>query len=39
MKFLVSRFNPESDSTPYIQEFEVASTRGMMLRDALLDIN
>ena len=38
MKFLVSRFNPENDSAPYIQEFEVEVTRGMMLRDALLEI-
>ena len=38
MKFLVSRFDPDSDNAPYIQEFEVAVTRGMMLRDALLDI-
>ena len=38
MKFLVSRFNPENDSAPYIQEFDVELTRGMMLRDALLDI-
>ena len=38
MKFLISRFNPESDSKPYMQEFEVEVTRGMMLRDALLDV-
>ena len=38
MKFLVSGFNPENDSAPYIQEFDVELTRGMMLRDALLDV-
>lgn len=38
MKFRVYRFNPETDSRPRIQEFEVEVFRGMMLRDALLDI-
>lgn len=38
MKFRVYRFNPETDTTPHIQEFEVEIFRGMMLRDALLDI-
>ena len=38
MKFLVSRYNPDSDSDPYMQEFDVDVTRGMMLRDALLEI-
>ncbi|MEE4662256.1 MAG: 2Fe-2S iron-sulfur cluster-binding protein, partial [Halieaceae bacterium] len=38
MKFIVSRYNPDTDSEPYMQEFEVAVERGMMLRDALLEI-
>ena len=38
MKFLVSRYNPDSDAAPYMQAFEVEVQRGMMLRDALLDI-
>ena len=38
MKFLVSRYNPDSDAAPYMQAFEVEVPRGMMLRDALLDI-
>lgn len=38
MKFRVYRFNPETDTRPRIQEFDVEVSRGMMLRDALLDI-
>ncbi len=38
MKFRVYRFNPETDTSPHIQEFEVEVFRGMMLRDALLEI-
>ena len=38
MKFLVSRYNPELDSDPYMQEFDIEVSRGMMLRDALLEI-
>ena len=38
MKFLVSRYNPDSDAAPHMQAFEVEVPRGMMLRDALLDI-
>ena len=38
MKFSVYRFNPESGQKPRMQEFEVETDRGMMLRNALLDI-
>jgi len=38
MKFRVYRYNPETDAKPYLQEFEVAAERGMMLRDALIEI-
>jgi succinate dehydrogenase / fumarate reductase iron-sulfur subunit len=38
MKFRIYRFNPDSDNKPYMQDFEVAAERGMMLRDALLNI-
>jgi len=38
MKYRVYRFNPETDSKPYMQEYEVEAKRGMMLRDALLEI-
>jgi succinate dehydrogenase / fumarate reductase iron-sulfur subunit len=38
MKFRVYRFDPESGRKPLMQEFEVESYRGMMLRNALLDI-
>jgi succinate dehydrogenase / fumarate reductase iron-sulfur subunit len=38
MKLSVYRFNPDTDRTPYMQDFEVEATRGMMLRDALLEI-
>jgi succinate dehydrogenase / fumarate reductase iron-sulfur subunit len=38
MKFRVYRYNPDTDRKPYMQEFDVAVERGMMLRDALLAI-
>ncbi len=38
MKFRVYRYDPESGQKPRMQEFEVETHRGMMLRDALLDI-
>ncbi len=38
MKFRIYRYNPETDAKPYMQEFEVEATQGMMLRDALLEI-
>ena len=38
MKFRVFRFNPEKDSSPHMQEFEIEVQRGMMLRDALLEV-
>ncbi len=38
MQFLVSRYNPESDEAPHLQSFEIETWRGMMLRDALLEI-
>jgi len=37
MKFRIYRYNPETDSKPYMQDFELQTTQsGMMLRDALL---
>jgi succinate dehydrogenase / fumarate reductase iron-sulfur subunit len=38
MKIKVYRYNPESDSEPYMESFEVEAHKGMMLRDALLII-
>lgn len=38
MKLRVYRYNPDTGGKPYMQEFEVTVTRGMMLRDALLNI-
>ena len=38
MKFTVYRYNPETDSEPGMQDFEIAVERGMMLRDALIAI-
>ncbi len=38
MRFRVYRYNPETDSAPRMQDFEVEARPGMMLRDALLDI-
>jgi len=39
MQFNVYRFNPETDSNPYMQEYELADMEpGTMLRDALIRI-
>jgi succinate dehydrogenase / fumarate reductase iron-sulfur subunit len=38
MKFRVYRYDPESGQKPRMQPYEVETHRGMMLRDALLDI-
>jgi succinate dehydrogenase / fumarate reductase iron-sulfur subunit len=38
MKIKVYRYNPESDSEPYMESFDVEAHKGMMLRDALLII-
>lgn len=39
MQFTIYRFNPETDSTPYMQEYELSDIEpGTMLRDALLRI-
>ena len=38
MKFSVYRFNPDTDKEPHMQSYEVPAERGMMLRDALLNI-
>ncbi|MES9900110.1 MAG: succinate dehydrogenase iron-sulfur subunit [Sedimenticola sp.] len=38
MKFIIYRYNPDVDTAPRMQEFEVEATQGMMLRDALLEI-
>jgi succinate dehydrogenase / fumarate reductase iron-sulfur subunit len=38
MQFRVFRFNPETDSAPHMQAFQVEVSAGMMLRDALLAI-
>ncbi|NNF96562.1 MAG: succinate dehydrogenase iron-sulfur subunit [Halobacteria archaeon] len=39
MKFLIYRYNPETDSKPYMQEFVLEEIKpGMMLRDALLEL-
>jgi succinate dehydrogenase / fumarate reductase, iron-sulfur subunit len=39
MRFHVQRYNPETDKTPYLQEYELTDIPpGMMLRDALLKI-
>jgi len=38
MKLSVYRYNPDVDSKPYMQDFEVEAKRGMMLRDALLEV-
>ncbi len=35
MRFLIYRFNPETDQAPYMKEYEVEATPGMMLLDAL----
>ena len=37
MKFRIYRYNPESDTEPYMQDYELADiVPGMMLRDALI---
>lgn len=39
MKFLIYRYNPETDTKPYMQEFVLEEVKpGMMLRDALLEL-
>lgn len=39
MRFTIYRFNPETDTTPYMQEYELTALEpGTMLRDALLRI-
>lgn len=38
MQIRVHRFNPETDSKPYLQTFDIEAERGMMLRDALIAI-
>jgi succinate dehydrogenase / fumarate reductase iron-sulfur subunit len=38
MRIKVYRYNPETDSEPYMESFDVEATKGMMLRDALLII-
>ena len=38
MRFSIYRYNPETDAEPYMKDYEVDVTPGMMLRDALLDI-
>jgi len=38
MKFNIYRYNPETDKKPYMKTYEVEAKRGMMLRDALLEI-
>ncbi len=38
MKFSVYRYNPDEDSAPRMQDFEIEVEKGMMLRDALLEV-
>ncbi len=39
MRFQIQRYNPETDKTPYLKEYELTDIPiGMMLRDALLQI-
>jgi succinate dehydrogenase / fumarate reductase iron-sulfur subunit len=38
MKFIVFRYNPDIDQAPRMQEYDIEVTRGMMLRDALMEI-
>ncbi|MEE9358269.1 succinate dehydrogenase iron-sulfur subunit [Candidatus Vondammii sp. HM_W22] len=38
MKFVIYRYNPDLDTVPRMQEYDVVATRGMMLRDALMEI-
>ncbi|MEE9342674.1 MAG: succinate dehydrogenase iron-sulfur subunit [Gammaproteobacteria bacterium] len=38
MKFLIQRYNPETDRKPYMQSYELFVKPGMMLLDALLEL-
>jgi succinate dehydrogenase / fumarate reductase iron-sulfur subunit len=38
MEFRIWRFNPETDSKPRMESHQIEAIRGMMLRDALLQI-
>ncbi|HHH40060.1 MAG TPA: succinate dehydrogenase iron-sulfur subunit, partial [Sedimenticola sp.] len=38
MKFRIYRYNPDRDSAPRLQAFELETRAGMMLRDALMAI-
>ena len=38
MRFSIYRYHPEQDEQPHMQDFEVETPPGMMLRDALLAI-
>ncbi len=38
MRFSIYRYNPETDSKPYMQDYTIEVHAGMMLRDALLKI-
>lgn len=38
MKFVIYRYNPDLDTAPRMQEYDIVATRGMMLRDALMEI-
>ena len=38
MKFRVYRYNPDADQSPRMEEFDIETRTGMMLRDALLEI-
>ena len=38
MKFSIYRYNPDTDAEARMQDYEVDIQRGMMLRDALLDV-
>ena len=38
MKFLIYRYDPETENKPFMQEYELETTPDMMLRDALLKI-
>ena len=38
MKFLIYRYDPETENKPYMQEFDLETTPDMMLRDALLKL-
>ena len=38
MKFLIYRYDPETENKPYMQEYDLETTPDMMLRDALLKL-